>query len=453
MVRGLPAIPVLLLVSGACGSLAGQQAAPPAQAATAPLRLSLQEAIDRAVESNETVLIAQADQAQAAGFVREKTSGLYPTVSARADYTRNFQRPVFFFNGPGGLQRIEVGSDNEVDLAASLSQNVFDPALSPAVRAARLAREAAAVHVTDARTAVALATRQAYYDALLARDLVAVQQKALEQAQTRLDQVQAFAKAGTASEFDLLTAQVELENLKPPLIEAKNRRDVALNQLERIVGVPIDHPLELTDGFREPAAGEPSREASLEEALAAAQAHRPDLRELALEVELQEQQVVADKREYLPTLGLSALYEKRSSTDVFPPAGSDFANSLSAGLALNLDLFDGGVKGARLAQARAQLDRARYRLAQAQDQARLDVEQVLLGLDAARQRIEASRSTVERAERALSIAQLRFKNGLSTQVELNDAELAVTQARSNHSRALHAYSTAYARYLAAIGER
>ena len=429
-----------------------QASAPPA-AAAAPLRLSLQGAIDRAVERNETVLMAQADQAQAAGFVREKTAGLFPTISASADYTRNFQRPVFFFNGPDGLQRIEVGSDNELDLSAGLTQSLYDPVLAPAVRAARLAREAAAVKVADARTAVALATRQAYYDALLARDLVTVQQKALEQAQARLDQVQAFAKAGTASEFDLLTAQVEVENLRPPLIEAKNRSDVTLSQLKRIIALPLDRPVELTDGFREPAAGEPSHDAALGEALAAAQAHRPDLRVLALQVQLQEQQVVADKRELLPTLGLSALYEKRSSTDAFPPAAGDYANSLTAGLAFDVDLFDGGARSARLAQARARLDRVRYELSQATGEVRLDVEQVLLALDAARQQIEASRSTVARAEKALSIAQLRFRKGLSTQVELNDAELAVTQARSNHSRALHAYSTAHARYLAAIGER
>ncbi len=443
--RALPSIAILLLVSGGVQPAVGQE--PPA-----PLPLGLQEAIDRAVEANETVLIAQADQARAAGFVREKTAGLFPTLSARADYTRNFQRPVFFFNGPDGLQRIEVGSDNEVDLAASLDQSLYDPALSPALRAARLAREAAAVQVADARTAVALATRQAYYDALLAGDLVTVQQKALEQAQGRLDQVEAFRRAGTASEFDLLSAQVELENLRPPLIEAENRREVARDQLERIVGLPIGRAIELTDGFREPAA-EPSRDGALDEALAAARAHRSDLRALALQVELQEQRVVADKREFLPTLGLSALYEKRSSTDDFPPTGPDFANSLSAGLAVAVDLFDGGARSARLAQARAELDRVRYQLAQATDQVRLDVEQVLLALDAARQRIEASGSTVERAEKALSIAQVRFENGLSTQVELNDSELASTQARSNRARALHAYSVAYARYLAAIGER
>jgi outer membrane protein TolC len=84
---------------------------------------------------------------------------------------------------------------------------------------------------------------------------------------------------------------------------------------------------------------------------------------------------------------------------------------------------------------------------------RLDVQQSLLALNAAREEISASESNVRRAERALEIAQTRFRNGLSTQVELNDAALAMTEARTNYARALYRYAVAHAQLQAAMGER
>jgi len=89
------------------------------------LALSLEGAVEWAVERNEEVLIAEAEEARTAGLVREVGAGAYPSLSASGVYTRNVERPVFFFNSPEGLQRIEVGSDNEVDLAATL-RHVLD---------------------------------------------------------------------------------------------------------------------------------------------------------------------------------------------------------------------------------------------------------------------------------------------------------------------------------------
>lgn len=456
-------------------------------AAEAPLALSLAEAVERAVDRNEDVLIAEAEEAGTEGLVREVSAGALPELRAGGVYTRNVERPVFFLDSPEGLQRIEVGSDNEVDLSANLTQALWDPSLRPAIRAARLARGAASAGTERTRTAVALAARLAYFDALLARDLVRVQEQAQEQARTRLEQVRAFHDAGTAADFDLLTAEVELANLRPPLIEARNGLDLALNRLKRVVGLPLEREVELTDGFLSPEGGEtasgeteaggdrtdgdetPQAEGGaagdrgsaaggapvspdLRVAWARASRGRSDLARQRFLVELREEDVEAERRSFLPTLDLTADYLRRASTDDFP-GGDDFVDSLAAGLVVSVDLFDGGERRGRVAQARASLEQERQRLARLEEEVRLEVEQADLALRAARESVEASRGTVALAERALEIAQVRFKNGLSTQVELDDAELAVTEARTNLARALHAYSTARAALQAALGER
>lgn len=417
------------------------------------LPLSLEGAVARAVERNEDVLIALAEEDRTEGLIREVSAGAWPSVTASGVYTRNLERPVFFLDSPDGVQRIEVGSDNDVDLAASFRQALWDPVLGPAVRAAELTREAAGATTERVRTLVALEARLSYFDALLARDLVGVQEQALGQAEARLEQVRAFRDAGTAAEFDLLTAEVEAANLRPALIEARNRLELALNRLKRVVGLPLSERVELTDGFPGPAGEEGADPgAALEASVAAALGRRSDLRNQRLVVELQQQQVTAERRSALPSLDLTADYVRRSSTDDLPQ-DDDFVDSLAAGLVVEVDVFDGRERKGRVAQAEAALERERQRLARLTESVRLEVEQALLALRAARESVAASRGTVARAERALSIAQLRFRNGLSTQVELDDAELAVTEARTNLARALHARATARARLQAATGER
>ena len=441
--------------------------APPPEAG--PLPLSLEGAVARAVERNEEVLIALAEEARTEGLIREIGSGAWPELTAGGVYTRNIERPVFFFNSPEGLQRIEIGSDNEIDLSATLRQTLYDPELGPAVRAARLAREAAAAGTERVRTLVALEARLRYFDALFARELVRVREQAVAQAEARVAQVRSFRDAGTVAEFDLLTAEVEAENLRPPLIEARNDLELALNRLKRVVGVPLARPVALTDGFPAVSApgeptgragptetgappGEPLRDPALEGAVEAALAGRSDVATQRLVVGLQEQQLTAERRSVYPVVDLTANYLRRASTDDFPEE-SDFVDSLTAGVAFDVDLFDGGERAGRVAQAEAALERERQRLSQLSEGVRLEVEQAFLTVRSARQWVEASRGTVARAERALEIAQLRFRNGLSTQLELDDAELAVTEARTNLARSLHAYATAQAELQAATGER
>lgn len=413
------------------------------------VRLGLDQAVRRATTSNEQVLIARAQQAQAAGLVKEVRADALPQVDATFGYTRNIQKPVLFFNSPQGVQQITIGNDNEYTIGLSLSQTLFDFSLGPARAAARMSREATGDLVEAARTNVALSARTTYYDVLLSRSLVDVQQKALEQARRRLAQVQDFYDAGTASEFDLLTAQVEVDNLRPPLIEARNQLALNLNRLKRTVGIPLDRPIALTDSFPAPA----DTAASLDTYLAMAEEGRSDLRAQKVRVDLQGENLIAKKRSALPTLSFTAGVQRRASSNDLLPPEQDFTQSATAGLAFSVPLFDGRKRSGQVQQAAAEKESARFQLEQLRQDIRLQVQQAYQGLQAARQRIEASQANVQRAERALQIAETRFKNGLSTQVELNDAELAVTRARTNHAQALHDYGVARANLTAAVGQR
>ncbi|HMB51747.1 MAG TPA: TolC family protein, partial [Thermoanaerobaculia bacterium] len=414
--------------------------APPATAQEAPGRVALgvDEAIARALDSNEDVLLAEADRRLAAGRLAEVESVLRPGVTFDLDYTRNIEQPVFFLQQGGQVQEIQVGSDHEYDLALTLEQPLFDARVFPALRANRLAVDAADAGVADRRIAIALAARLAYYEALLAAEQVEVQRQALAQAEDRLGQVDALFEAGTAAEFDVLTARVEVDNIRPDLIDAENRRRLSAQRLKRVVGLPPATEVELTADFV-PLAPPPTLDEAVEEALTA----RGDLEALRLTAEAQEQRVQRERRSNLPSVRFLAELRRQASSDEALP--DDLVQSSNAQVRVTVPLFQGGARKARVEQERAALDTNRLRLQQRVEDVRLEVQEALLALDGARQAIEASEANVERAGRALEIAGVRFVNGLSTQVELNDAELAVTRARSNFAAARWAYSVAWAR--------
>lgn len=431
-------------------AVARQQAGGAAAAGQDTLRLSVEDAVRRAVTENEQVLMARAEAARTAGMVKETRARSLPDLRLNMGYTRNLQSPVIFFNQGGETQQIQVGDQNEMSASLALEQPLLDFSLGPARRAARLSRSATASEIEAARTDVALSARSTYYRVLLDRELVRVQEQALEQAQSRLEQVRNFYEAGTGSEFDVLTAQVEVDNIRPQLIQARNRLELNRNRLKRVVGVPLDRGLALTDSLSRPPESEVP---PLDTAVAVARANRADLESQRVRVNLQQANVDAREGEALPSLSLSASFSRRGSSGEIIPPERDFSQTAGASLNVSLPLFDGMARSGRVQQAKAAVDRERYRLEQLEEQVRLDVQQARQNLQSAREQIRASEANVERSERALEIAQTRFSNGLSTQVELNDAELAVTRARSNYARALHDYYVARAQLEAAQGQR
>jgi outer membrane protein TolC len=427
------------------GAYAPVTTPPPAGAA---IPLSLEEAERLALDRNEPVLIAEEEIERTRGLVREVRARALPSLDLTYRYARNIQRPVIFFDQGGQVQQISVGQDNDNTVALSVEQTLFSRSVSAAGKAARIAQDVSRFALEETGESLVLDVRARYYAALLNRELVEVQEQALTQAEARLRQVERFFEVGTAAEFDRLTAEVEVENIRPDLIQARNDLALSLNELKRVTGLPVDAEVQLTDSL----AYEPVT-LTLEEAQDLARIQRDDLRRQRATVQLQQQGLAVERAESFPELLLTFDLSRRASSDEFVPATEDFSQSATAGVELSVPIFDGRAVAGRVRQARADLAQEELALRALEADAALQVQQALQNVRAAAERIEAAGSTVGLAERALEIATTRFRAGLSTQLELNDAELALTQARTTYARALHDYNLARAQFLRAIGER
>ena len=424
----------------------GAQQVPGAGGGSA-VELTVSRAVDLALERNEQVVAAAADVDRTRGQVEETHSLLLPSLDFSFNYARNLQRPTIFFNQGGETQQIAIGDAHDNAFSLNLRQTVFDPSLPAAVRAAKRAEGFARATEEDVRRLVALNAKTAYFTVLRNRELVEVQASALAQADARLVQVRERAQAGLASEFDTLTALVERNNIEPSLIEARNELQLSADRLKRVLGLPLTRDITLTDSLAYPANYTVS-----EEEVDTVLDRRPDVTAARRQVDLMRASLDAQRWNALPTVSLTAGLQRRATSHDMVPQNQDFTQSFVVGAQLEWSLFDGRANSGRVLQSRAQLRQAQARADAVLADARLEVQQARQGLEAARSRVQASRGNIMQAERALQIAQQRFASGLSTQLELGEAELQLTRARTNLAQALYAFNVAMARWDAATEE-
>jgi outer membrane protein len=419
----------------------------PAAAQDAPrVLLGMEEAVDVALERNPQAIISAAAVDEARGGVEVAQSRVLPTVDFAYDYGRNLQRPAIFFNQGGQTQQITVGEAHDNTFSVTVRQTLFDPSLPSALSAASEARALAAAADEEVRRLVALDVRAAYLEVLLHEQLVLVREQALEQADARLTEVRQRSRVGLSSEFDSLTALVARENQRPPLIDARLALEQSRDRLKGVLALPLATELVLTDSLTHPALM-PSTPETADSLVTA----RPDVRAARQEVALREAALVTEERGALPTIDLSAGLQRRASSQDVVPANQDFVQSFVLGAHFSWSLFDGREGSGRTLQARAQLRRAEARLQQVVVDARLDLETTQQELLGAQTLVEAAQATIAQAERALEIGRTRFTAGLSTQLELGEAELQLTQARTNLAQALFRSNLALVRWNSARG--
>jgi outer membrane protein TolC len=416
-----------------------------------PVELSLQEAVSLAERNNETLLMAVEDEKRASGVVREAWAGALPSLTLAGTYQGNFDKPVFFITDDSTTTKLQIGGDLETQGQLRLDQVLYAfGRVGNAVKFAGIYKNIASLGVENARSEVAYAAREAYYRVLLMDKVAGIERQSLEQAKGHLTEVEQKYAQGTASRFDLLRAQVEVKNREPGVIEAENNLALSIEDLKRVVGLDSAGEIVLTDSLTYQAI-----DVTAEDAIAEALAHRAEMLSLELNVEGREKLLAIEKAGMFPILGLYGQIQFQGQSSKDDPLGSfekgNRATSTSAGVALSIPIFDGFRTRGRVAQARAGLRHSEYQLQQARKGIRLEVSKAVRDMASLRKEYESQVATVGLAEEAYRIAQTRFRSGLSTQLELTDAETALDFARTNFAQTLYKHNVAVANLERALG--
>lgn len=397
--------------------------------------MPLDEALRRAVETSEDVAVAEAGLDAATADQRAALSGWMPSLSGQAAYNHTFASEYDdLFADTGGSNPfgdLPFGQRDTWNLGLSASQGIYQGGRVLAQRQlATAGTRVAESQLQSARANAVLGAANAWYDAALAAAVLEIQQATLARAQaTARDAALAF-EVGRLPEFDALRASVEAENQAVAVLQQQRAAKLAEANLRRVLHLEDGEALEIAP----PDEVDARLGALAAEIAGVSDGERSAVVQAEAAVSLSRASVALNRASALPYLGLSASYGLVQYPDGFFP-DADWRKNVYAGAALSVPLFAGGAVKSAVDAANADLRASRERLEQVRDLAKLDTDDLSLSLASAEARWAATSGTVSSAEKALSIAETRFQEGISTQTELADARLLLQQARINRASA------------------
>ncbi len=454
MMRIFHTVRAAAAASGLAALAAGPLAMAQGAGSTQPLVLTLDRAISIALEQNRDVLIADQDRYKSDARVAEARSGALPQVSLSGQYMRYINKPVLFLppntppiNPTSSTAKFEIGSDNAYQAGLTVSQVLYSQALGTAMEIAAKYHEYSDESYRGTSEDVVLQVKQTFYGVLLMKKLVDANRQGLDVVKANLDNIRAQQRHGTAAEFDLLRAEVQLANTEPQVITAENNLLLAADALKNLLSIPLgqDIRVEGTFAFEEVPAD------SLARARSAAMAMNPTVTQLALQESMLDLNVDIERSNHFPTLALFGSYLWQAQDNSFQFRNYNWANTFNVGLSLSLPIFDGFRTSARVDQANVDLQKLKYTRLKVEEGLRIQIRSAELRMAEAKKRIEGQEKNIMQAEKAVHIAQTRYKSGVGTQLELLDTQVAMTRAQTNYAQAIYDHLIAKAEWQRAVG--
>jgi len=411
------------------------------------LRLSLREAIQAAIDNNVNVLLLKERIAAAQAQADASLGALLPNVSgymSGRNQTVNlaaFGLPANRLSGLGMTSSV-TEPFNVYDARATLVQNIFSLSLIQRWRAAKAGVDVAGLEAEVTKRDVMATVGLLYVEALRADEAVKAREADIELSRQLLKLAGDRKAAGIATGLDVTREEVQLENNKQRLLVAQNEQESGRLNLIRALGITFDVRLVLTDELKFMPV-EPER---TEDALTIAREQRVELKAQENRQKLAALSLSSVSGERVPSLSLNGDY---GWIGVKP---DDVLATRSIGLIFSLPIFDGGQREARISETRSRVRQELIRMKDVTDQVALEVRNALLTLDSSTQQVAVAEKGMELALKELTFARDRFAAGLTTNIEVTNAQTSVARARDNHIEALFRFNASRINLSRAKGE-
>ena len=439
----------LLALCGAFLSASAQQ-----------FELSLAKSLEIALSDNPTIKVADME-IQRQDWVRKQSVGnLLPNLSVSGQYSYSIVKQEM-------AKGLSFGADNSISTTASLSVPLYAPTVYETLKMNQTQMEQAVESARSSKITLANEVKKGYYNILLAEQSLAVLKESEKSIAETVKNTEAMYEQGLASEYDLLSAQVQLSNLRPNIIQTENSIRASKLLFKMYLGLPESADFTLVgslDNFAEEVAMAtvPTNEVDL--------ANNADLRALDLQERLLEHQLQLVNASRLPTVAAftNFIFSGNDNTMDFGSimgggagGGSTstekksewwWQNPLSAGISISIPLFSGGKNINKAHEIRNSISQLSLQKDYLRQSVNLQVENAFNAIITAREKMTSNEITVRQAEKAYKIAEVRYNSGTGTILELNSSELSLTQAKLNYSQAIYDYLAARADYEKIVGE-
>ena len=400
------------------------------------LALTLDQAIEIALSDNPTIHVAEQTIELKKISDRETVLGVLPEASLTGAYTRTIKKQTMVMNG----MKFQVGIPNQYQGGLTVSLPIFAPTL---YKSMKLTKTDLALAVEQARASKQDLVNQvtkAFYQTLLAQDSYAVLEKALAQSEENYRIVNAKYEQGKVSEFDKISAEVQMRNMQPSVISARN--GVELSKLQLLVLMNIDPETEielegsLNDYEQEVFAGVLAADTN-------SLKNNTTLNQLDMNVKMLQQTLSLNKQSFAPTIALQFNYMYTCMADNFKFKDYEWNPYSNVSLSVSVPLFKyknfSTVKktNIQISQLMQNRDYTARQLAMQQ-------QSYLNGMAASAEQVTSNKVAIVQAQKARDIAEKLYEVGRGTVLELNSAEVALTQAKLTYTQAIYDYLSAKA---------
>ena len=390
----------------------------------------IDDAVALAKKQNLEIAIARKQIQAGRGGLVEARSGYLPSLASTGHYDKREH------------QQDTRLRDEDYNVSLRLQQNIYTGgAVSNQVAIARLNIEKQDYLFQEVVSRVAMDVRVAFYELLLNRAKIRVQQDSVGVLEEELKTQQERLKAGTVGTLNVERAQVALANERPELINAQTQLKNSYLRLAELMGMNV-----VASGPSFEAVGQleyRARHVDLNECLARADANRPEIKARQKDIEIEDKQYTVDQSELRPHIGLFSAYEIYNERD--PEVGKEFNHGYLVGISGTWHVFDGFATKGRLQATRARRDAAVDALEAARRRIASEVRSVFFDLEQADRILEAETKNTQTASDSLQIAKANLAAGLGTQLDILQAASDVTRTQTTRLSAIYLHNAALAR--------
>lgn len=423
------------------------------------LKLDLGKALEIALSENPTVKVAD-QEVQKRKYAKKGTyAALFPQVNFSGDYSRTLKKQVMYMDFdmgamggeaegslPDGMdmpsmdEGFEVGRSNNWNMGFNASMPLVNASLWKSLSISAMDVELAIEQARSSKLAMTSQVKKGFYAVLLANDSYRVFKQSYDNAVENYQDIQQKYEQGAVAEYDLIRADVTVKNTEPNLLQAENALAIAQWQLKALLGMDLELPIacegELAE-FKEDLFGD----------FLGTETHldgNTDLRQLDLQAEQLRKTLTMQKFDFLPTLSLTGLYQWSAMNNDFKFKNYRWNPYSMIGVSLSVPLFTGGSRYNKIRQTRVSINQLSLQREDTERNLQLSVRQQKDNMQTCVKRFDAARKGVEQAERGYAISRKRYDTGAGTWLEMNDSELALTQAKLNLNQAIYDYMVAKA---------
>lgn len=415
------------------------------------IELTLDQAINIALDDNPTIKIADLEIERQKYVKRETIGNHLPQLSATSQYSRAIKKSEM-------ASGISFEPDNTWTTGVNLTLPLFAPGVYQTLKLNEQQRREAVEAARSSKLTLVNAVKNAYYGILQAELSLATLRTSEQNTQETVDDIRVKYQNGLASEYDYISANVQLSNLRPTILAQENAIDILHKQLKMLLDIP-DEVEVATIGTLEEFA-ENVDESSL--TYNADIEGNSDLRTLDIQLEILRRQLKVSRTQRMPSLAAFAGYTLSGRDEIsFPGIGGttggggggwEWQHPISAGVTLSIPIFSGMTNVNRERQTKNTIQQMNLQRNYTEENLLTQAKNAYNSVLTAEASMVANKETIDQAQKAYVISQARYDAGMGTILELNSAELQLTQSRLNYSNATFDYLSAIAEYELIIGK-